>query len=95
MEKFYVNSVIDNTLNKKFKYHILSIEKASDIDDSIIEYSFLYENVNGEKIKHAFTYKALLSDFRKNERKLLTAIIKLRSIIKEHEKKVVLEPVMV
>lgn len=95
MEKFYVNSVINNTSNKNIKYHILSIEKAPDIDDSIIEYSFLYENANGEKIKHAFTYKALLSDFRNNERKLLTAIIKLRSIIKEQEKKVVLEPVMV
>jgi hypothetical protein len=95
MEKFYVNSVINNTSNKNLKYHILSIEKAPDIDDSIIEYSFLYENANGEKIKHAFKYKALLSDFRKNERKLLTAIIKLRSIIKEQEKKVVLDPVIV
>ena len=100
MEKFYVNSVIKSTLNKKLMYHVVSIEpkrkvNCSDTDDYIIEYNILYKNVNGEKVKDGFTHKSLLSEFGNNERKLLAAMIKLRCIIKEHEKKVILEPEMV
>ena len=81
-------------------YHVVSIEpkrkvNCSDTDDYIIEYNVLYENVNGEKVKDCFTYKSLLSEFGNSERKLLSAMIKLRTIIKEHEKKVVLAPVTV
>lgn len=81
MKKFYVNSVIKNTLNKKFMYHIISIERAANIDASIIEYNLLYENVNGDKIKDSFTHKSFLSEFSSNERKLLTAMIRLKTVI--------------
>ena len=76
MEKFYVNSVIKSTLNKKLMYHVVSIElkrkvNCSDTDDYIIEYNVLYENVNGEKVKNCFTYKSLLYEYGRNERRLL------------------------